>query len=60
MKREQFNPILILGELKKFLRPIAVCMRGYGYSSYNRSIKNIKDLADDIILFITLINFTTF
>ena len=33
-------------------RTISICMRGYGYSTYNTPIECIKDLADDLELFI--------
>ena len=38
--------------LKDHMRCIAICSRGYGYSSYNTPMKSYKDLADDVILMI--------
>jgi hypothetical protein len=30
---------------------IAICMRGYGNSSYNNSLKNFDELAEEIDIF---------
>ncbi len=38
--------------LEEKLRCIAICSRGYGYSSYNTPIKSFKDLAEDVELLI--------
>ena len=33
------------------MRCVAPCMRGFGYSSYNKPIESLRDLAEDIKLF---------
>ena len=38
--------------LEKSLFCISPCLRGYGYSSYNKPIKSLKDFAEDLKLFI--------
>ena len=45
-----FERIMI--ELVKHTRVIAPCMRGYGYSSYNREIESVHDLVKDVKMFI--------
>ena len=38
--------------LSKHLRVIAPCMRGYGYSSYNKPIQTLDDMVEDLELFV--------
>jgi len=41
----------LMTKLSKYMKCIAPCMRGFGYSSYNTPIASLKDLAEDIKLF---------
>jgi len=41
----------LMTKLSKNMRCIAPCMRGFGYSSYYKSIDSLKDLAEDLKLF---------
>ena len=38
-------------QLEPFARVIAPCLRGSGYSSYNKKITSINDFASDLKLF---------
>ena len=38
--------------LKGKMRCIAICSRGYGYSSYNSPMESYSDLAQDIVLMV--------
>ena len=35
--------------LSKNMRCISPCLRGYGYSSYNKPVNSFKDYAKDLI-----------
>lgn len=43
---------VLIEKLKKDYRVIAVDLRGFGISSYNKPIFTLKDLADDLFLFV--------
>jgi len=43
----------IMAKLSTHLKCVAPCLRGYGYSSYNKEMETFKDLANDLKLFIT-------
>jgi pimeloyl-ACP methyl ester carboxylesterase len=42
----------IMKKLANHLKCVAPCMRGFGYSSYNKDMSSFKDLAADLKLFI--------
>jgi len=42
----------LMSKLSPHLRVIAPCMRGFGYSSYNKEMTSLTDLAEDIALFV--------
>lgn len=41
-----------MSKLSTHLKCIAPCMRGFGYSTYNNEIETLKDLAEDLKLFV--------
>jgi len=47
-----FEPLMKHFEESKDVRVIAICLRGFGFSSYNNKISSLKDFAEDIKLFI--------
>jgi len=45
-----FEPLIDI--LKSKYRVIAPCLRGFGYSSYKKTVSSIQELAEDLMLFI--------
>ena len=43
---------LIMAKLSPHMRCVAPCLRGYGYSTYEKEIGSLCDLADDVELLI--------
>lgn len=43
----------LMKQLSPFAHVIAPCLRGQGFSSYNKEISSLKDYSEDLRLFMT-------